>query len=151
MGLKVSSGASSGPGSSEGLGHDQCGHQGLYSPGSVLWAQSVGPASRTSPLALLMTVAGIHLPCRVKSSRRGFIGSIETSTSTLWLLIQSQKPLTQGSVTSRVLGGRGSSQPACGTGAVSRMGRMLSKQAPGSSVPAWLERDVSAWQLPDSS
>lgn len=68
-----------------------------------------------------------------------------------WLFIQSQKPLTQGSVTSGVLGHRGDSQPAGWTGVVSRVGRMLSKQPPGSTVPSRLERDVGAWQLPDSS
>lgn len=68
-----------------------------------------------------------------------------------WVFIQSQKPLTQGSVTSRVLGRRVDSQPTGWTGVVSRVGRMLSKQPPGSTVLAWLDRDIGAWQLPDSS
>lgn len=117
----------------------QCDWQGLwpweYPPGPEYGENCLQNLTFGLPLALPMTVAGIHLPCRVKGNRRDFIGSTETSKSTRWLFIQSQKPLTQGSVTSRMPGCRGGSQPAGWTGAVSRVDRMLSKQPPGSSVP----------------
>lgn len=110
MGLKVSSGASSGPGRSEGLGHrsvwpSRTAALGIATGPRVWGDLPPGPHL----LALPMTAASVPLPCRVKSDRRDFIGSTETSTATLWLFIPSQKPLTQGSVTSRVQRGQAAS------------------------------------------
>lgn len=154
MGLEASSGVSSGPGARKVSVNGHCDCQGPwpweYPLGLECGENYLQDLKFDLPFALPVTVASIHLPCRVTSGRRDFIGSLKTSMSTLWPFIQSQKPLTQGFVTSGVLGCRGGSQPAGWTGTVSRVGRVLSKQPPGSRVPAWLERHICAWQQPDS-
>lgn len=118
----------------------QCGRQGLYNPGSILWAQSVSPASRTLAFGLTDD-CGPHPPAlQGQEQQRGFywkhrnqhIHSLAFNPESE--AFDSRLCHLQGA---RRQGGR---QPACRTSAVSRVGRMLSKQPPGSSVPAWLER-----------